>query len=135
MARSCCGCFLVGFFWCYEAIDSPVDTYLRIIAYTFAMFVLLNAIPIAAKWCLVGRWKAEVFPIWGLRYYRFWLVKSLVQSAPIIVFAGSPLYNLYLRLLGARIGPQHGHSLPLLARLHRSRLDRRQHHPAHRLRA
>ncbi len=96
--------FLVGFFWCYEAIDSPVDTYLRIIAYTFAMFVLLNAIPIAAKWCLVGRWKAEVFPIWGLRYFRFWLIKSLVQNAPVIVFAGSPLYNLYLRLLGARIG-------------------------------
>ncbi len=96
--------FLVGFFWCYEAIDSPVDTYLRIIAYTFAMFVLLNAIPIAAKWLLIGRWKAEVFPIWSLRYFRFWLVKSLVQNAPVIVFAGSPLYNLYLRLLGARIG-------------------------------
>jgi non-ribosomal peptide synthetase-like protein len=96
--------FLQGFFWAWEAIDSPFDTYLRIAAYTFGMFLLLNAIPIAAKWSLIGRFQTEVFPVWSLRYFRFWLVKSLTQSAPITVMAGSPLYNVYLRLLGARIG-------------------------------
>ena len=32
------------------------------------------------------------------------MVKTLVRSAPVVVFYGSPVYNLYLRLLGARIG-------------------------------
>jgi len=52
----------------------------------------------------VGRWKASAFPIWGPRYFRFWLVRSLVQVNPMTLFAGSPLYNVYLRLLGMRIG-------------------------------
>ena len=41
----------------------------------------------------------------GLRYYRFWVVKTLIQSAPIVMFRGGPLYSLYLRLLGAKLGP------------------------------
>jgi non-ribosomal peptide synthetase-like protein len=96
--------FLEGFFWAYAAIDSPFDAYLRITAYVFAMFLLFTAIPIVAKWSLVGRWRVEVFPIWSLRYFRFWLVRTLVQSAPIALLAGSPIYNVYLRLLGTKVG-------------------------------
>ncbi len=69
-----------------------------------ASFVALNAIPIAAKWLLIGRWKEEVIPIWSLRYFRFWLVKDLIRSAPMALFVGSPIYNVYLRLLGAKVG-------------------------------
>ena len=64
----------------------------------------LSALPIAAKWLLVGKWKGERIPIWSLRYFRFWVVKTLIRTAPVAAFAGSPLYNLYLRALGARIG-------------------------------
>ena len=64
----------------------------------------LTALPIAAKWLLIGRWKQEAIPIWSLRYFRFWVVKTLVQSAPMAAFAGTPIYNVYLRLLGAKIG-------------------------------
>jgi non-ribosomal peptide synthetase-like protein len=32
-------------------------------------------------------------------------VKALIRSAPPAFFVGTPLYNAYLRLLGARIGP------------------------------
>ena len=62
-----------------------------------------TVIPIAAKWLLIGRWKAETIPIWSLRYFRFWVVKTLIRSAPMAQFGG-PIYNLYLRLLGAKIG-------------------------------
>src|SRR5262249_25802196 len=44
------------------------------------------------------------FPVWSLRYFRYWLVKALIRSAPVTLLTGSPLYNAYLRLLGARIG-------------------------------
>ena len=38
------------------------------------------------------------------RYLRFWLVKTLIRTNPLVLFAGSPLYLLYLRALGAKIG-------------------------------
>ena len=83
-----------------------VDTYLRsLLAVSFA-FAVFSVLPIAAKWLLVGRWTEQEIPLWGVRYYRFWLARSLVRANPLLlVAAGSPLLPLYLRLLGARIGP------------------------------
>jgi non-ribosomal peptide synthetase-like protein len=96
--------FTTGFEWTFAAIDNTAEVYLRIVACAAASFMALNAIPIAAKWLLIGKWKEEVIPIWSLRYFRFWLVKDLIRSAPAAFFAGSPIYNVYLRLLGARVG-------------------------------
>jgi non-ribosomal peptide synthetase-like protein len=62
-------------------------------------------LPIGVKWLLVGRWKVERFPIWSLRYVRFWMVKALLRASPLRLFTGSPLAALHLRALGARIGP------------------------------
>src|SRR5207245_1012018 len=37
---------------------------------------------------------------------RFWIVKMLIRSSPAArLFIGTPLYTLYLRALGAKIGP------------------------------
>jgi non-ribosomal peptide synthetase-like protein len=76
----------------------------RVVAVGAGLFALFTAIPIAAKWLLIGRFKKEVIPVWSMRYFRFWLVKTLIHGAPIILFRGTPIYNLYLRMLGARIG-------------------------------
>ena len=94
----------VDFSWTYAAIGSPFDLYWRSIAVAIVTFVGLSALPIAAKWLLIGKWKSESIPIWSLRYFRFWVVKTLIQTSPMAAFAGSPLYNFYLRWLGARIG-------------------------------
>jgi len=94
----------VGFDWISEA--SGIAIYPRVVAFSAAVFVAVSAVPILAKWILIGRWKAEQIPIWSLRYVRFWIVKTLVRSNPCaLLFIGSPLYNLYLRALGAKIGP------------------------------
>ena len=62
-------------------------------------------LPILAKWVLIGRWKPQQIRIWSLGYVRFWIVKTLVRANPLVLFfAGSPLYVLYLRALGAKIG-------------------------------
>ena len=37
-------------------------------------------------------------------YFRFWVVKTLTRSDPLVLFVGSPLYTLYLRALGAKSG-------------------------------
>ncbi len=93
-----------GLEWTYGAIANPLALYLRSVVAAVAVFAALTALPIAAKWLLVGRWRRESIPIWSLRYFRFWMVKTLMRSAPAAAFVGSPIYNLYLRALGARIG-------------------------------
>ena len=62
-------------------------------------------LPILAKWLLVGRWSAVDFPVWGPAYLRFWTVKTLLRTSPLMLAVGTPLYSLYLRALGADIGP------------------------------
>src|SRR5215469_14515269 len=93
-----------GYQWISAGAGS-LDVYLRTVAIGTGSLVVLCTLPILAKWLLIGRWKTEQFPVWSLRYLRFWLVKSLIRANPLAtVFGGSPLYVLYLRALGARIG-------------------------------
>ena len=81
------------------------DIYLRSVLFGGAAFLVLCLLPILAKWVLIGRWKPREIRIWSLGYVRFWIVKTLVRSNPLAFLAvGSPLYTLYLRALGAKIG-------------------------------
>jgi len=64
-----------------------------------------GALPVAAKWTLIGRWKRERIRVWSLAYVRFWVVKTLVMANPVArLCVGTPLYGLYLRALGAKVG-------------------------------
>ncbi len=95
---------LTGFHWTYAAVGNTGLLYARIMLFLAGAYVGLSALPIAAKWLLIGKWKEDIFPVWSLRYFRFWAVKFLVRSAPMAWFPGGPVYNVYLRLLGAKIG-------------------------------
>ena len=95
---------LVGGFSWVSGSAGWADLYLRSLAFGAGTFVLLCGLPILAKWTLVGRWTPREITVWSLPYLRFWLVKTLVQANPLALFAGSPVYSLYLRALGARIG-------------------------------
>ncbi|MFI8992737.1 Pls/PosA family non-ribosomal peptide synthetase [Streptomyces sp. NPDC053542] len=92
-----------GYDWIAGGADLP-DKYLRAVAFGSAVFAAICVLPILAKWLLVGRWKAQRIRIWSPGYLRFWLVRTLVQMNPLVLFAGSPLYVLYLKALGAKIG-------------------------------
>ncbi|OLZ73520.1 peptide synthetase [Streptomyces sp. IMTB 2501] len=80
------------------------DVYLRSLLFGGIGFVALCAFPVVAKWLLIGRWRPGEFPVWGLTYLRFWVVKALLHANPMVFLTGTPLYVLYLRALGARIG-------------------------------
>ncbi len=96
---------VTGFKWSYGAISGDwLDLYLRIVVVATLFVVFFSALPIAAKWLIIGKWKQKKIPIWSVEYFLFWLVKSLIRQSPMAAFAGGPLYNLYLRLLGAKIG-------------------------------
>ena len=75
----------------------------------------------AAKWLLVGRCTAEEFPLWGLALPALLGGQELILRAnPLAVFVGSPLYNLYLRALGARIGARRRRPHPRRSRCART---------------
>src|SRR2546427_3070513 len=94
-----------GYNW-VSAGSSAVGIYLRLVLASSAAFLVVCLVPIAAKWVLMGRWKAQRIRLWSLAYLRFWIVKTLVRSSPAArLFFGTPLYVLYLRALGAKIGP------------------------------
>ncbi|MFI5688107.1 Pls/PosA family non-ribosomal peptide synthetase [Streptomyces sp. NPDC051636] len=93
--------------WGYEWISAGsgvLGVYVRSVLFGGAGFLGLCAFPILVKWILIGRWKPSRIPIWSLGYVRFWIVRTLIRSDPLVLFVGSPLYVLYLRALGADIG-------------------------------
>ena len=95
---------VAGYRW-MVAGSQGVAQYVRLILLSGAAFLLVCAGPIAGKWLIIGRWKPQQIRIWSLEYLRFWIVKTLIRSNPgVYLFVGSPLYGLYLRALGARVG-------------------------------
>src|ERR1041385_9130892 len=96
---------VAGYAW-VSAAPSAVAIYLRLVLVSSTVFLAVCAVPIAAKWVLIGRWNPQQIRLWSLAYVRFWIVKTLVRSSPAAgLFFGTPLYVLYLRVLGAKIGP------------------------------
>jgi non-ribosomal peptide synthetase-like protein len=108
--------FYLGYSWLavlaaiegYEWIvagSQGVESYLRVVLFSAVGFLVVCAVPVAAKWSLIGRWKPGRIRLWSLDYVRFWIVKTLIRTNPVVyLFVGSPLYGLYLRALGAKIG-------------------------------
>ncbi|MFL9823415.1 Pls/PosA family non-ribosomal peptide synthetase [Rhodoplanes sp. SY1] len=96
--------FDIGLEWAYAAAGDPVQLYLRSVTAAVAGFFGLTAVSVIGKWLLVGRFTEERIPIWSARYFRFWAAKTLIRNAPVALFAGHPIFNVYLRLLGAKVG-------------------------------
>ncbi|MEU6866604.1 Pls/PosA family non-ribosomal peptide synthetase [Streptomyces sp. NPDC046876] len=92
-----------GYAW-VAAGRGAAEEYIRAVLIGSAGFAFLCVFPVLAKWILVGRWKPRRLHVWSLPYLRFWTVRALIRSSPLVLFIGSPLYVLYLRALGAKIG-------------------------------
>jgi non-ribosomal peptide synthetase-like protein len=79
--------------------------YARLVVFGGGGLLAMGILPVLAKWLLIGRWKPRRIRAWGLSYFRFWLVKTMIVANPLArLLLGTPLYVLYLRALGARIG-------------------------------
>jgi non-ribosomal peptide synthetase-like protein len=62
----------------------------------------------AAKWLLVGRIRAGEFPLWSSFVWRNELADTFVETVAAPWFAraasGTPVMNMWLRALGAKVG-------------------------------
>src|SRR6266540_4398347 len=77
-----------GYEWISAGSDA-VDIYVRLVLWSITAFAVVCAVPILAKWALIGRWKAGRIRIWSLAYVRFWTVKTLIRSNPCaLMFIG-----------------------------------------------
>ncbi len=95
---------VAGYGWISDG-GGIVDLYARSVVVGGAAFAGLTLLPILVKWALIGRGKPQQFPVWSLAYVRFWIVKTLIQRNPMLLFfSGTPLYVWYLRALGAKVG-------------------------------
>ncbi|WP_030158838.1 Pls/PosA family non-ribosomal peptide synthetase [Streptomyces sp. NRRL S-244] len=77
-------------------------------AVLLAAGVAAGAVSVVAKWLLVGRHRAGEHPLWSGFVWRNELADTFVEVLAVPWLAGSvpgtPLLNLWLRGLGARIG-------------------------------
>ncbi len=73
-----------------------------VLVMTPAMFLL----SIAAKWILLGRVRPGAHPLWGFYHWRWWLASRIQAATPTGFLTGTPWMRVYLRLMGARIGPR-----------------------------
>ena len=69
-----------------------------------ALWPIMIALGIGAKWLIIGRYKPGVYPLWGSYYIRWWLASGLQRLFDAGGFVGTPLMPLYYRLMGAKVG-------------------------------
>jgi non-ribosomal peptide synthetase-like protein len=100
--------WLAPFFAYHFNTGDPDDSVAYAIAMSVLAFLAATGLNFAVAWAgrrlIGGRLRPGSYPLWGLAYYRWWLADRLAETAPTYMINGSPLYALWLRALGARIG-------------------------------
>jgi non-ribosomal peptide synthetase-like protein len=100
--------WLAPFFAYHFFTGDPGDSVALAVAVAVGVFLLVTllefGIAIAGKWLIAGRLQPGRYPLWGMTYFRWWLADRLIEAAPVYLLSGSSLFNLWLRLLGARVG-------------------------------
>ncbi len=88
-----------------DRADGAIGLYLAAVIAGLTSLVSSSVALVIVKWISVGSFDCDPIPIWSLRYFRFWLAKQAITLNPLNLFVGTPAYNSYLRLLGAKVGP------------------------------
>ncbi len=64
---------------------------------------IFTGLGIAAKWLIIGKYKAGEYPMWGSYYFRWWLVNTIQKLMPTQFLNGTPMYPLFFKSLGVKI--------------------------------
>ncbi len=67
--------------------------------------ILFSLTSIGTKWLVIGKMKEGDYPLWGSYYFRWWLVKTVQRLLTVQFLNGTPLYPVYLKMLGVKIAP------------------------------
>src|SRR5947209_6612066 len=98
----------LGVFISYMLLTDPDTSLFQEIISLLSVYSCINvasvAIAIGGKWLIIGRIKPGRYPLWGVYYYRLWLVQRLMTLTHLKWFQGSPLMRYFLGALGAKVG-------------------------------
>lgn len=62
------------------------------------------ALAVAIKGLLIGKYKPGRYPVWGSFFFRNWILTRLMRWIPWGWVEGTVFKNVFLRMLGAKIG-------------------------------
>ena len=85
----------------YDFLEAVLGAFASLIV----LYPFMLMIPIAVKWLMIGRYRAGSYPLWGTFYFRWWFATTIEAAVPVGYLSGTPLLSIYLRLMGAKIGP------------------------------
>lgn len=88
----------------YQADSGVLYSLAMMLAMYFALLPALSLLVIGLKWLVIGRIRAGDYKLWGWYYFRFWLADKFIMICPVVYFTGTPIMNVFLKLLGAHIG-------------------------------
>jgi len=94
----------LAYSWMIDHDFSRVQALLMAFAGLLCLYPAMFLLSIAIKWMVLGRIRPGVHRVWGLYYWRWWLVNRVLSATPTGYLVGTPWYPVYLRLMGARIG-------------------------------
>jgi non-ribosomal peptide synthetase-like protein len=94
----------IAYFINIERGHSLLSSFGISIAISMLVLPLSFLLSIATKWIVIGRYKEGDYPLWGSYYFRWWFVRRVSALVPYGMFRGTPLLNLYFRMLGSKIG-------------------------------
>ncbi len=98
----------LGIFVSYMLLTDTDASIWQEISSLLGVYVCVNIftliLAIATKWLVIGKFKPGRYPLWGIYYFRVWLVQRMLGLTHIKWFQASPLMRIYLGVLGAKIG-------------------------------
>ena len=93
----------LGYYYIQQDTDSHGYAMLGALALFCVIPPVFSMISVIVKWVVIGRFKAGDYPLWGTYYFRWWLVNTMQGLAPMEFLNGTPLFPMYLRMMGVKI--------------------------------
>ena len=98
----------LGVFVSYMLLSGDDADFLREVVTLLTTYSFINLgtviIAVSLKWLVLGRTRPGRYPLWGVYYFRWWLVQRVLGLVHIKWFQDTPVMRYYLRLLGAKVG-------------------------------
>ena len=98
----------LGVFVSYMLLTDTEASFFQEMISLLGVYVVINiatvVIAIGAKWLILGKTRPGRYPLWGVYYYRWWLVQRIDALTHMKWFQGSPVMRCYLAALGCEVG-------------------------------
>ena len=93
----------LGYYYWQQRTDSHGYAMLASLLLFCVIPPIFSFVSVLVKWVVIGKFKAGDYPVWGTYYFRWWLVNTVQGLVPMEFLNGTPLFPIYLRMMGVRV--------------------------------